>query len=81
MQARRPAVDAGTHGVHEVAADAIQKTVFLKIPSELVNVEIQRLGIRKQRGQVERTLVLEDRVVHFPELTLGSSGLRCLRCL
>src|SRR5688572_27735297 len=61
-----------------VLAHALQVDLVVHLRGEARHVEIQTFRVRAQVGHREMTLVLEQQVMHLPELALSTRRFRCL---
>src|SRR5260370_12265570 len=67
---------AGKVGGIHVLADMRGPGVLAQVGGELLGVKAERGGVPDQVTGAERVLVLEERVVHFPERALPGGRLR-----
>src|SRR5207237_250333 len=59
--------------------DAGSAGMLAQVTGEALDVEAQPLGVPDEVAGSERVLMLEQKIVHFPEGALGGGGLRRLR--
>ena len=71
----RRAVDTAAGAAQKVFADAIGMPVLDHVTLEADEIERDETGVGQQVRVVERVLMLEQRVVHFPECALRRRGL------
>src|SRR5690349_3054753 len=66
---------AARHARLDVTLDPSGNRLGIRVGGELVEVEIERLGVEQQTPRVQRVLMREQRVVHRPEPTLHAGRL------
>src|SRR5918992_1332683 len=59
-----------------VLADALQVSLAGHFSIEARHVELEALGVAAQVLRLEMALILEEQIVHRPELALPAGGLR-----
>src|SRR5919197_2839070 len=75
---RRRAGDAALVGLVDVFGDAWRELPPPQVLAEALDVQAEALGGGEKLARRERILVVEQLVVHLPELPLGAGGLRRL---
>src|SRR5437868_1254035 len=69
---RRCTGHAARHAGIDVTLDPRGNRLGVRVGGELVEVEIERLGVEQQAPRLERVLMGEQRVVHGPEPALDA---------